>query len=399
MSLQTPSTADITANIIAQLEQSLNQTVPLLPKSFLRVLAKTLAAVFVLIYKYAGFSALQQFVRTATNNETVINGRTVRPLTEWGVLIGVGKPKAAENAELTIDISVESQTGSLQSGTQLIGALNGVIYITKVEVLLDAATVSVDVLAVNDQSGGGGAGAIGNLEIGAKMSFANPLPNVVRETIVTAQVVTGADAEEVELYRRRVIERFQRRPQGGAYVDYRVWGEEVEGIVRVFPYTGQPGQVDVYSEATPESSGDPDGIPTAAQLQAVFDSIELNQAGLASRRPANAFINSFPIARTGFDVQVTNLNVSNPGTVQASIVDALTQYFLDAQPFIFGLDVPPRKDRITQSAVVGLIEDIVTAAVGTFGTAFIVINTTSIGVDAYTLGLGEKAKVVDVSFI
>ena len=90
MSLQTPTTAEISANIIAQLETTLNQTIPLLPKSFLRVLSKTLGAVFILLYKYGGFIFLQQFVATASIKETIINGVTVKPLVEWGRLIGIG---------------------------------------------------------------------------------------------------------------------------------------------------------------------------------------------------------------------------------------------------------------------------------------------------------------------
>ncbi len=400
MSLQTPTTADINELIISGLEQSLNQTIPLLPRSFLRVLAKVLAAVFILLYKYGGFMFLQIFVSTATNEETTVNGRTIRPLTEWGRLIGVGDPTSATNAELTIEVTVENQTGTLPSGTQLIGSLNGVIYVTKSSIFLDAATKQVDVLAVNDQNGGGGAGAIGNLEPGDTMNFANPLPNVVRETVVIAQVITGADAEDTEIYRRRVVERFQKRPQGGAYVDYRIWAEEVEGIVRAYPYTSVfPGQVDVYSEATPESSGNPDGIPTPAQLQQVLESIELDENGLASRRPANAWVNSFAIVRTGFDVRVTGLNVANPSEVQDQITAATTQYFLDAEPYIFGLDIPPRRDTITRSAIIGLVEDIVTAAAGTFSTAFLTINATGESVENYTLGEGEKAKTVDITFI
>ena len=54
MSLVTPSTQEISDDIIAGLEGALAQSIPLLPKAFSRVLAKVLAAVFVLLYKYAG---------------------------------------------------------------------------------------------------------------------------------------------------------------------------------------------------------------------------------------------------------------------------------------------------------------------------------------------------------
>ncbi len=398
MSLVTPTTKDISDNIIAQLEASLNQTIPLLPKSFNRVLAKAIAGVFILLYKYGGFIFLQMFIQSASAVDTEINGKTVNPLVEWGRLIGVGDPTPATSAELLIDINVETQTGSLPSGSQLLSVDNGVTYVTQASVLLNAAVVQATILAVSDQAGGGGAGVIGNLEAGAIVSFANPLPNVARDTTVVSQVVTGANGESTEAYRQRIIDRFQKTPQGGAYADYEQWGEEVAGIVNVYPYTSDcPGQVDVYVEATPASSGDPDGIPTTAQLQAVLDSIELDDAGLASRRPANALANAFPISRLAFNVEIVGLEVDNLASVQASILTALTEYFLGREPYIIGLSIPPRKDRITSSSIGGIIDDIVSASGGIFTSSTIVVN--GIPLEVYTLGIGEKAKVGTVTYL
>lgn len=397
MSLTTPTTKEISDNIIAQLEASLNQSIPLLPKAFLRVLARALAGVFVLLYKYGGFIFLQMFVRTATISETTVNGRIISPLIEWGRLIGVGDPAPATSAELLIAITVENQAGSLPSGTQLVNADNGVTYITIGSVLLNSPTVQATVRAVSDQADGGGAGAIGNLGPGAIVSFANPLANVARNASVVSQTVTGSDAESTGAYRQRVIDRFQKRPQGGAYADYELWGEESAGIINVYPYTSDcPGQVDVYVEVTPESSGDPDGIPTAAQLQEVLDSIELDQNGLASRRPANALANTFPITRTGFDIRVTGLAVDNLAEVQATITTAIKEYFLDREPFIDGLSVLPRRDRITRSAVGGVVDGIVSANGGIFSS--VIVSQNDINVELYSLGIGEKAKAAAVTF-
>jgi hypothetical protein len=398
MSLTTPTTKDISDNIIAQLEASLNQTIPLLPKAFNRVLAKAIAGVFIILYKYGGFMFLQMFVQTSSSVDTEVNGKTVNPLTQWGRLIGVGDPVAATNAELLIDVTVEVQTGSILSGTQLVNSDNGVTYITIGEVLLNAATVQATIRAVSDQADGGGAGAIGNLEPGDIVSFANALPNVARAATVDSQIVTGADAEDVEVYRQRIIDRFQKRPQGGAYADYQAWGEEVAGIVNVYPYTSVcPGQVDCYVEATPESSGNPDGVPTTAQLEAVLEAIELNSAGLATRRPANALANTLPIERTDFEVRVTGLSVDNPATVQTDITTALEEYFLDREPYIPGLSVPPRKDRITRSALGGVVDDIVSAAGGIFTS--VILLQSSVSTELYSLGEGEKAKTSTVTFI
>ncbi len=399
MSLTTPTTQEINDNIIAQLEAALNQSIPLLPKSFLRVLAKALSGVFILLYKYNGFIFKQLFVQTASDQDTLVNGVVINPLKFWGRLVGTGDPTPATNAVLLVEVVVINQTGSLSSGSQLIGP-NGVTYITTNSVLLDANTVQVNVKAVSDQSGGGGVGVIGNLDPGATVSFANPLANVARDTTVLTQTVTGADAEATEIYRQRILDRFQKRPQGGAYSDYELWGEEAAGIINVYPYTGQPGEVDVYSEATIASSGSPDGIPTAAQLLAVLDIINFDENGLASRRNANAFVNSLPITRIGFDSIITGIaGVNNLAQVQADIITSLTEYFLSVEPFIPGLSIPPRRDQLTRTRVSAFVEDIVTAAGGTFTAASFSLTSASGNIAIFILGEGEKAKMVNVAFI
>lgn len=397
MSLTTPKTSEISDNIISQLESTLNQTIPLLPKSFMRVLAKAMAAVFILLYKYGGFMHLQMFVRTATDEDTVINGVTINPLRFWGDLVGVSAPVAATRAELTIDITVENQVGSLPAGTQLLNTGNGVTYITLSVVLLNAATVQVDIQAVADQSGGNGAGAIGNLQVSDVVSFANPLPNVARDATVAAIVVTGADAETTTAYRQRVLDRFQKRPQGGALADYELWGEEVAGIINVYPYTSDcPGQVDVYVEATEASSGSPDGIPTTAQLEAVLDSINSDSGGLATRRPANALANTFAITRLEFDVTVSGIIVDNLAQVQTDITTGITEYLLEREPFIEGLSVLPRLDRVTRSGIAGVVDDIVSAAGGVFNA--VTVQQSSIFIEIYSLGIGQKAKLGSIVY-
>ena len=378
------TTQQINDVIIAQLEASLNQTIPLLPKSFLRVLAKALAGVFVLLYKYAGFIYLQQFVATAFFGDTTVNGTKVNPLVFWGRLRGVTDPVPATLAELDIAITVTAQGGSIPAGAQLVSSANGITYLIKTGVTLDSDTVTATVTATES-------GAIGNLSVNDSLSFANPLGNVLRETTVTAVNVTAADAESESAYRQRVIDQFQKQPQGGAYADYEKWAEEVAGIINAYPYTGDPGQVNVYTEATPISSN-ADGIPTAAQIQAVFDNIEI-------QRPAGAFVNSLPITRVGFDVKVLGIiNVTDLAKVKADIETALAEYFKAAEPYIVGLSLPPRRDTITKTSVSAIVEDIVTAANGTFTGVQLDETGNDIGIDFYILGEGEKSKIVDVSY-
>ena len=397
MALAVPTTEEINTNIVAQLESSLSQTIPLLPKAFTRVLAKALAAVFILIYKYAGFIFLQIFVEFAQNKDTIINGRVVNPLVAWGDLIGVGKPAVAVQAELVISVNVITQVGAIAAGLQVLRTETGVLYLTKSAVALDASVVSVTIVASSDEEGGDGSGAQGNLADGDVVSFANPIAQIERDAVVASTAITGAEAESTDNYRKRIIDKFQARPQGGAYADYREWATGVTGIINAYPFTSStPGEIDVYSEATEASSGSPDGIPTGTQLQSVLDAIELDVAGKATRRPGTAGVNSLPITRTAFDVVILELDVVDEVSTKASISIGLDQHLRTRESFIKGLSVLPRDDRITLAAVGGIVDGIVNASGGAVGQ--ISLQLSGVLIISHTVTAGEKAKLGTVTY-
>jgi uncharacterized phage protein gp47/JayE len=395
MAQQPPTTAQIATNIIVQLEAALSQAIPLLPKAFSRVLAKVLAGVFVTLYKYVGFWALQQFVATASMQETLVNGERIRPLVEWGRLVGVGDPLGATQTELDLTVTVLTQMGSLPGGTQLLNAATGVVYQTIAAVPLDAATVTVTARASSDQTGGDGSGTIGNLEPGAVLQFASPPAAVARNATVAGTSVEGAEAELESVYRERVKLRFRRRPQGGAYADYQQWGTGVAGIRAVFPYTGAPGEVDVFVEAV-----EGDGVPSEALLDAVLAAINFDPqefpspTGLANRRPANAAINVLPIVRTGFAVELAGLETNgsvDEDTVLAEMQEGLDEFFRARQPFIVGLSALPRLDRVTQGAVAGVVNEIAEANGASVAT--VILRRAGVPIQQYALAHGELAKL------
>lgn len=390
-----PTTKELAENTVNQITTSMGIAATLLPKSFIRVLARAIAAITVVLYKYAGFTFLQMFVSTASDKPTTINGKTITPLNEWGSLVGISNRTPATQAEHTVTVNVTNQTGFLRTGDQLIGPDNGVTYLITGDVALDAPTIEAVIRASGDQQGGNGAGTIGNLDIGAIVSFANPLPNVAPETTVLSTIITGADEEATEAYRSRILDRFQKRPQGGAYADYEQWSEEAAGVLNAYPYTSDcPGQVDVYIE----SSTEPDGIPTTAQLQAALDLINLDSNGLATRRPAGALANTFPITRIAFDVRVLGLSVpGDVATIQTQIETAVTSYFLERAPFIVGLSVGTRTDQITETAVGGVVDDVVSAAGGFF--TGLEVSIATVPTSLYFLDIGEKAKLGTLTYV
>lgn len=398
MSVTVPTTGELSEDILSQIEGSIEQTVPLLPKAFIRVLAKVFAGAVVILYRYAGFIFLQIFVAHATMRETTISGRKIRPLVEWGRLAGVGDPLEASRAEHIIRVEVLSQVGVLPAGSQLVDSTTGVIHMTTTDVPLDDDTVLVRIRAMSDQYGGDGSGSIGNLSVGQSISFAAPIPNISRFAEVDEQTVTGASAELEGAYRARVLRRFQRRPQGGADADYRDWAESVPGIARAWPYPGDPGEVMLAIEATEESSGDPDGIPTLAQIAAVEQAVVYDEEGLPYRRPACAQVNVIPIVRTGFAVEVIGL--SAPGLeadAEAAIEAAIDDYLRSREPYSVGLSVLPRRDRVTLAGVSGVADDAASAIGGTIVSVVLRDDTNAV-ISAYTLDPGELAKLDSITF-
>lgn len=401
MSPPIPTTNDLKDGLVAAISASINQTIPFLPKTFVRVLSQVLAAVLVVLYKFASFVFLQIFVVTASFKETTINGVKIRPLVFWGRLIGLGDPDPATKAELLIDITVELQSGDalIAGETNVIGSLNGYTYSLQANVFLNAPVVQGAFRAVADPLGNGGAGAAGNLSAGDIVSFATPNGDVAPDAVVQARTADGADAESEESYRGQVVDWFGGRPQGGAGLDYVYWGRVVEGIINVYPYTGDPGEVDTYSEATPASSGDPDGIPTAAQLIEVGEAIQNDVGGLALNRPVGSFVNVYPISRTGFTVDITDLSGEDLPTLKTNIGAALEIHLLEREPYIDGVTSLPRKQNITLDNIRGIVNDFAEAANGSFTSVVLRYTVSGTAFDVYTLAEGEKAKLTIVNYL
>lgn len=401
MALNTPTTQSLSDNIVSSIQASMNISVPLLPKSFTRVLAKSIAAVLVLLYKYSGFIFLQMFVQHASAEDTTISGVTVNPLQQWGELVGVGARSPGTASIHDVAITVTNQSGSIPAGTQLIDQSTGVIFLLQTSVALTAPTVIGSIMAVSSPNDGDGTGVIGNTPAGNTISFVSPQANVQTDTVVSTTTVQGADIESVSSYRQRIIDRFQKPPQGGAASDYKGWGEEVSGIINVYPYADPlcGGTVLVYVEATVASSGSPDGIPTTAQLQAVLDSIELDVSGLASRRPINAQVNALPITRIDPPIEIFGLSAPDVAQTQLDIIAKIQEFGETREPFIFGLNTGPRVDRIARSAISAIIEGVVSNSGGTFSSVILREPIGLTAVQLIILGNGEKAKFTNITFL
>ena len=187
--------------IVAGLEQELNVKFRLLPKSFIRVLAKVMAGVYITLYKQQAWMFLQMFVDTATFDEIEVLGRKIRPLVMWGELVGVGEPSEATQWAGKARVKVTAVRTYLEEGSPLRNAATGKIYITTETKFLAKME---EVIAVKCAE----AGTVGNLVTGDELQFVSPLNNVERKDLVTEVNYEAVDAESAVTYRGRVRHRW-----------------------------------------------------------------------------------------------------------------------------------------------------------------------------------------------
>lgn len=86
--------------------------------------------------------------------------------------------------------------------------------------------------AVNDAPEGGG--KAGNSPKETKLTLAVALAGIDVDVITLEPISGGADVEEEETFRQRMLAAYQNPPQGGSDKDYVGWANEVAGVTRAW---------------------------------------------------------------------------------------------------------------------------------------------------------------------
>jgi uncharacterized phage protein gp47/JayE len=391
MSYILATTKELFDRNLAYFENKLNQESPLNDVAFLRVTSAVTAMNYTGLNRFAADRARQNFALTA-DEWTLEN--------IYGVELDTPR-KAAEPFQCTLEL--EATTGTvIPAGRDFIGDSNGARYFTDSEVTASGGIALLDMTAEF-------AGVAGNLTEGETMTIGSQIAGAssVGEIIEITNI--GADREDLEAYRRRILNELHAQGGGSNNRDFRVWSEAVAGVFRAFPYSGGPvgelaipGDVTVYVEAT--TAIDPDGIAPPALLQEVRTAI-LFDPDTGISRPAlgttdeQLFVES--IYRTGFYVEIRDLIVDAAleAATKANIETALDEYFRTIVPYIEGLDPETtRTDKITDLTISSVVQDILTPVSGSaggigFGTEVDVFLA------SYILGLGELSKLISVIYV
>lgn len=296
-----PTVAQIRDQIITDIESKIGQTIPALPKAFFRVLATALAGVLSLLYRFGAWVYDQIFPQSADDEALVRIGE------QYGL---VRAPAVAA----TLTATATGTNGTVIPGGTLWQA-NGVVYQQTDSVAISAgsAAITVQALTTGDST---------NLANASTISLSTPQAGVDNEATITGTTTTGEDAEALETYRARILQRLQQRPQGGATPDYIGWALEVPGIVKAFAFRTGAGEVTVYPLIALSGTR----IPDASKLAEVETYLQDTR-----RRPLCAIVFADAMTERTIAPTITSMQ-PDTADLRAAVEAAWSAYLLRAYP-------------------------------------------------------------------
>lgn len=322
---------------------------PLLPGSNLGVLADVLAEGAHGAYAYLDFIARQGVPFTAVDE--AFEG--------WAAFKGVVR-KAATKATKPATFPATAGT-PVPAGTP-VSRSDGVAYVTLVDAVAGGGgSVAVELQAVNP-------GAAGTLADGAPVILGQAIAGVTSAGIAGAGGTPGADVEDFEAFRTRVLQVYREPPQGGAARDYVRWALDVAGVTRAWcrPLTSGSGTVSVYfmmDDVRSAEGGFPQGTDGVAAAETRDVAATGDQLLVADHihplRPVTALVYAVAPGQN-----TVNLTISLPGASAA--IQAAAEAAIAAVLLAFG----EPGGVVTNSAIESAI-----SAIG--GTAGFVITATA----------------------
>jgi len=369
-----PTSLEIQARIDAAIQSAIGQTVPLLPKSFIRVLAKAIALIDVAIYRAVLWVYAQIFPDKADYASLVLLGKLVgidpTPSIAW---VGTATVPGVTGESVLVGTNFRSATGIVYQVTTGATIAGGV------------ASVTLTSLVKGEQGG------IANGEI---LQILSPDVNLTGTATITATITDAADEEEEDHFRVRVSNRYKKRYTGGSPADYEGWGLETPHFIWVAPYAGDtPNAITVYGEVDNET----DGIPTSAQLVTLLSYLTYDpDTGIRSRRPLGDEITCLPITRKIFDFTISIKSAN--ATTKANIETALSDYLSELEPYNEGVTLE-RNDALTDTGASAAANDIAREAAATIIALFVYEHSTGGVISSYTFYGGEKPKLGTVTWI
>jgi uncharacterized phage protein gp47/JayE len=217
----TPTLREVRSIVRDQIRGSLPGADANVPNSVLRVLSDNQGALAHLNLQYLDWQRLQYLPDTAEQEFLDRHGDIW--LTNSDASTG---RKTATLSEGTVNFVGTGDIVMIPIATRM--DYRGVSYETTAAVFTaeGGAPVPVPVRALDG-------GAVGNLEPGTRLTLSQAVEGV-EGTVTVVKLDGGADEEDDDNLRIRVLERIREPPQGGAAHDYVRWAKAVPGVTRAW---------------------------------------------------------------------------------------------------------------------------------------------------------------------
>ena len=294
MAFKRPTLSEIVSRIKGDIETRLS-TGRLLVTGFLSIIATAYAGAVHLLHGHIEWGIKQLFPDTAESEF----------LARWASIWGVKRTSASYSAG---SVTFTGTDGSLIPAATRLKRSDGAFFRTDTSGTISAGTVDIAVTPVN-------AGITGDTEADTLLELVSSISGIDTSATVAAGGITGgADAEDDDSLRERLLDRIKQPPHGGAKFDYIKWAKEVNGVTRawVYPLAMGAGTVTLTFVLDDED----DIIPDAAKVTEVQDYIDDD-----SRRPVTADLTVF--APTAVPLDFTISVSPNSAEVKAAVENSL----------------------------------------------------------------------------
>lgn len=238
MPYQRPTLSELRSRNRQFITSELENTGELLRFSNLRIMADMDAGMSHLHFAYLDWIARQSNPFTAEDEW----------LAAWGALKNVYRKDATAATGPKVSFKKGSVGAIVPAGT-LLNRSNGVQYS-----LDQAVTISADntgtgsVTAVLPDSDSSLSAADGNAPAGTTLTLDSAIDGVDSSAVAVEAITGGANMEEEEAFRKRVLQAYQADAEGGSEDDYKRWALEVPGVTRawVAPRLLGAGSIGLY---------------------------------------------------------------------------------------------------------------------------------------------------------
>lgn len=387
-----PTTKQLYDSVLNDLQTEYGVSISLFGKVFLRAVAAVQAAKLRLFYLQVG--KLQQNIFPDTAQTESVGGTLER----FG-RIKINRnpfPPQAGKYEILITGSVGAIVKALTVFKSDDTSLNpGMLFELENDFQLVATTGYIQLRALTP-------GTTSRLNINDTLTLTAPIALVDKSAKVTSQIIEPLAAEDIENYRKAILDSFRLEPQGGAATDYRLWAADAQGVKIVYPYakSGATAEINLFVEATIADSTDGKGTPSASLLSDVEDvvefdpdtSIPINERG---RRPLGTFqVHYLPVTIKQIDIEIPNFVGLTPA-IQATLLTAITAGINAMRPFVDSCDIlADKNDTIDVNKIIAIIVNQQTGA--SFDTPIIKVNT--VAITTYKFVEGNIPYLASVSY-